>query len=522
MINERHIRGIEARGLSVETATRMGAYSGKRLRDGSVAPDPSGNILCFPFYEYDEEVNTKHRWSEDGVKKFSQVKDGKKTVYNANVLLDEDMLTELETDAAFLIWTEGEFDCWTAIEAGYPHTVSVPDGAMPGRDAKGRLIEVPYGTDDIDPEDDDKFLFMGMLMQQIMRVKTHVMALDNDDSGRRMAKELVRRIGPARCRFVVYPDDPVVPNKDKKTMKSQPMRPVKDLNEVLLYFGPDKVREILENTKPWPVKGLFKLSDYPDQEMPVMHELGIAPQLDELIKFYTGAFLVGTGVPNAGKSTLINQIAVNMAKIHKWPIAIFSGEKQVKPFLMIELMTAFLGKARKDWSYEDRMRAQAFVERYFTFIDHDPRLDDGEDIDLDYLLDTAAASVFRYGTKMLLIDPWNELEHKVGSNTSLTQYTGDAIRKIKRFGKSFDCMTAVIAHPTKMQSGATPGLYDISDSAHWANKADLGFVVHTDDPTQTRRTIRIPKIRLKGIAGQVGECELDFDPVTQLFKPLAF
>jgi twinkle protein len=222
-------------------------------------------------------------------------------------------------------------------------------------------------------------------------------------------------------------------------------------------------------------------------------------------------------VPNVGKSTLINQIVVNMAKIHKWPAVVFSGEKAVKPFLALEFQTAYVGKAKADWSMEERQRSLAFVERYFSFIDHDPRLDD-EDIDLDYLLDRAATAVFRYGAKLLLIDPWNELEHKVGGNTSLTQYTGDAIRKLKRFGRSFDCAVVVVAHPTKLSGGEIPGLYSISDSANWANKADLGLIVHADDPTDTKRTIRIAKVRLKGLAGQVGDIELGFDQKSYLFK----
>lgn len=517
MLNDRHLQAIEARGLSVETASAMGLYSARRSRDGSIEPDERGDILCFPFFERGEEVNTKYRWRQDGERRFMQRKGGAKTLFNADVLFDEDLLNDLETGTLSLIWTEGEFDCMAGIDSGYPTTVSVPDGAPPGRDKNGKLIEVPDGTDDIDPEDDDKFAFMPRLMEQIMRVRSHIIATDNDDSGRRMAKELVRRIGPARCYRIEWPEDQVV-----EDAKSGKLRACKDLNEVLLHLGADVVREMIDNAKPWPVKGLFKLSDYPDQEIPTMHEIGISKEFDEHFKIYAGAFIVATGVPNVGKSTLINQCFVQMAKVHKWPIAVFSGEKAVKPFLAQEFMTAFLGKARSEWSFEERKQAERFVERYFSFIDHDPRLDDGEDIDLDFLLDRAAAAVFRYGIKGLLLDPWNELEHKRPGQQSLTEYTGDAIRKLKRFAKSFDCAVCVVAHPTKMDSGQAPGLYNISDSAHWANKADLGVVVHADDPTDSKRDITIPKVRLKGTAGKVGTFPLDFDERTYLFKAPAF
>ena len=61
MLNEKHAKGIEDRGLSVEMSAAMGLYSGRRLRDGSIVPDESGTILCWPYYEYGEEVNTKYR-----------------------------------------------------------------------------------------------------------------------------------------------------------------------------------------------------------------------------------------------------------------------------------------------------------------------------------------------------------------------------------------------------------------------------------------------------------------------------
>jgi Ribonucleotide reductase, barrel domain/Helix-turn-helix domain len=119
------------------------------------------------------------------------------------------------------------------------------------------------------------------------------------------------------------------------------LRACKDLNEVKKHLGPERVRELIDNAKPWPVTGLFRLSDYPDIEIPTMCELGLSDELDKLMKFYAGQFVVCTGVPNVGKSTFINQAAVILAKKHKWPVAIFSGEKDVKPFLAHELMTAF-------------------------------------------------------------------------------------------------------------------------------------------------------------------------------------
>lgn len=517
MLSEKHAKGIESRGLSVEMSAAMGLYSGRRLRDGSIVPDENGNILCWPYFERGEEVNTKYRWSQDGQRRFMQRKDAVKTVFNADVLFDPDLMAMLSTGQESLIWCEGEFDVQAGKESGYETIISVPDGAPPARDAKGKLIHVPDDARDIDPEEDDKFAFMGRLYSQLMEVKYHIICTDGDEPGRRLAKELVRRIGAAKCLWTEYPSDEVVPDK-KNDGK---LRACKDLNEVKQYLGAERVREMIDNAKPWPVTGLFRLSHYPEMEIPVMCEIGLSDELDALMKFYAGQFVIATGVPNVGKSTLMNQAAVLLAKKHKWPIAIFSGEKDVKPFLAHELMTAFLEKPRKDWTFEEKKRAEAFVERYFQFIDYDETSD--FDIDVDFLLERAATAVFRDGMKMLLIDPWNELEHNRPMNLSLTEYVGKMIKKLKRFAKQFGVCVVVVAHPTKLAADQKPGLYNISDSAHWANKADLGVVVHSGDPEDPyAREIDICKVRLKRIAGNTGIATLSFDERTGLFvKPFS-
>jgi twinkle protein len=70
----------------------------------------------------------------------------------------------------------------------------------------------------------------------------------------------------------------------------------------------------------------------------------------------------------------------------------------------------------------------------------------------------------------------------------------------------------VAAHPAKLQRDHNtgkypiPSLYDIADSANWANKPDIGIVVHRDSlgPDGTT-TIKIPKVRYDGEIGAPGE-----------------
>ena len=73
----------------------------------------------------------------------------------------------------------------------------------------------------------------------------------------------------------------------------------------------------------------------------------------------------------------------------------------------------------------------------------------------------------------------------------------------------------VAAHPVKQRKGEDgtmqmPSLYDISDSAHWYNKTDVGIVVHRLD--QTRSIIRVSKSRFHDQIGVPGDVPAVFDP----------
>ena len=50
-----------------------------------------------------------------------------------------------------------------------------------------------------------------------------------------------------------------------------------------------------------------------------------------------------------------------------------------------------------------------------------------------------------------------------------------------------------------------PSLYDISDSAHWANKPDVGIVINRADLSINETTIKVAKSRYHaiGIPGEI-------------------
>ena len=107
-----------------------------------------------------------------------------------------------------------------------------------------------------------------------------------------------------------------------------------------------------------------------------------------------------------------------------------------------------------------------------------------------------------------------------------TDYIGRCLDELLDFANDLNVHVQVIAHPAKMQREKNgdipvPTLYDISGSANWVNKADLGVVVHrnpTNYPSTTE--IHVRKVRFKFV-GKIGMVELRYDPATGRYSEAA-
>jgi twinkle protein len=104
-----------------------------------------------------------------------------------------------------------------------------------------------------------------------------------------------------------------------------------------------------------------------------------------------------------------------------------------------------------------------------------------------------------------------------------TEYIGQSLSKIKRFAAQRGVHVWVVAHPAKIHGEAgratpVPSLYDISGSANWANKSDLGIVVYRNEET-TNSDIHIKKCRFKSI-GSKGVVSLRYDKITGRYSDI--
>jgi twinkle protein len=160
---------------------------------------------------------------------------------------------------------------------------------------------------------------------------------------------------------------------------------------------------------------------------------------------------------------------------------------------------------------DGRRYAADWIDAHFRFLVPD----DDTEASLDWLLETLGAAVSRFDPFACVIDPWNALEHTRPPGMTQTEYTGVSIERIKRFARRRRVHMLVVAHPTKLQrlqngEYPRPNLWDIADSAHWANKADLGVMIwrKTGDP---ETEIAVVKSKYHNELGRPGSIRGIFD-----------
>jgi twinkle protein len=477
---------LRARGIDEAVARRnkIGAARVYFPQISSEAP-----AVAFPYFRNGELINVKFRAL--GSKAFTQVKGAEAIAYGLDDL----------ADSRTVIIVEGECDKLAVEQAGYRNAISVPNGAQTG----GK-------TDD----DAVAFAWLAEASGHLDQANRIILAGDADERGRALETELSRRLGRERCWRVRWPD-----SEDS---------PCKDANETLMRHGAGVVCECIEGAKPYPIVGLHDVAEYVDETISLYrdgraraHSTGWA-SIDEFMTIRPGELSVVTGIPNSGKSEFIDALAVNLAHRSGWRFALCSFENSPAEHIakLAEKHTGlpFWDGPRPRMTEADLVAAMGWASDHFHLI----RFDD-EPPTIDGILDKACAAVMRHGVRGLVIDPYNEIEHQRAANVSETEYVSQTLGKVKRFAQVRDVHVWFVAHPAKMQRDGNkalppPTLYDISGSANWANKADVGVVVHRDpanDPTRT--DIYVRKVRFKSV-GKIGVASLRYDRTTGRYSEL--
>ena len=379
---------------------------------------------------------------------------------------------------------EGECDVIALASVGIK-AVSCPNGAP-----------IKVSSHRIDPEEDKKFNFIWNERERLEHCKKIVLATDADEAGEALAEEIARRVGRAKCWRVKFPDS------------------VKDGNEAVEKLGAEETKRLFDNPEPVPLSGVYCASDYLDDVKNIYangHGRGASTgfdSIDELFTIAEGQLSIVTGMPSSGKSEFIDQIMINLAQRDGWKFAVCSFENPPAMHIakMAEKITGkpFYSGIKERMSEDELSEAMSFIEDHFMFLESK----DGNLSTIDSIIDRTKQAIMR-GANGLLIDPYNYIESTGGEeHSSISQM----LTRITSFAKAHSIHVWFVAHPQKMYpkedgSYSVPKGMNISGSAAWFAKADLGITVHRGEDGVE---VHCWKSRFKWV-GQQGMALLDYD-----------
>ena len=481
-LNKQTLEWLHKRGISEETARQANIKSGHGYIRGL---GKEVDIAMFPYMNQGQIYATKNRPLTD--KGFS-CNGAPASFFNLDAVVRNDDL----------YICEGEIDCLTMVECGFESSVSVPNGAV---------MKVVDGK--IDPKEDNKFKFLWDAKEKIDAANRVIIATDGDSAGQAMAEEIARRIGKDRCWKIEYPDG------------------CKDANDVLMKYGRKAVEKMVVDCQPWPVAGLYDASHFYDQ-LDDIYENGIGKGVatgysgvDELYSIVTGQLTVVTGHPSSGKSEFLDQIMVNLAERLGWKFAICSFENEprihIAKIISKHISKPFFQGVTPRLTAEELEKGKSFVKEHFSFLYQN----DGSMATIDGIIERLKIAVMRHGIRGAIIDPYNYIAKT--SDISETDWISEMLTQLRIFAQSHDIHLWFVAHPTKMMRGQdgkvpAPKGYDISGSAAWFAKADVGLSVHRPDPINSSISeVHVWKCRFSWV-GKQGMAELYFNPITSRYS----
>jgi twinkle protein len=475
-INPQYIYWFEKRGVSNNTLLRFKVTQAIEWMPKSKAEVPT---VCFNYFKKGELVNIKFRGPG---KDFKLAKDAELIFYNIDEIDEKDEV----------VIVEGEIDCMSMYEAGIYNCISVPNGTTPKTGIQLKYLDNCY--------------------EYFINKKKIIIATDNDEVGKLLKEELSRRLGKEICYQIDYPSD------------------CKDANDILVKYGKETLRQIVDNAKQFPIEGIVSndeieqdVWDYYKNGYPNGIQVGIEG-FDDHVRLMEGQMTVVTGIPGSGKSEFTDYIMSKTSINHGWKWAICSFENTPPVFHATKLIEKLSGRSF-DHRIDPTNRVSEFeldivighLKSNFSFINTSET-----DITIDGILSKTTELVLRKGIKGLLIDPWNYIEHNIPNGYSETQYVSECLTKIKKTALKLGIHIIIIAHPTKLQKDKTTGkyevptLYSISGSAHFFNKTDNGITVYRDFSTNLV-TIYIQKVRYSWL-GKIGFVSYNYNTFTRQYE----
>ena len=433
------------------------SYCGKRNISKAtldyVGVKESGNCIVFEYRnELGEHLANKYRktkksngpkmWFEEGT--------------NVNTLFNMDKVNVSEP----LLVTEGEFDCLSAIEAGFKNAVSIPSGV----NSTNQWITSNW-----------------TFLEQFEEV---IIWFDNDEPGVKGAREVFNRL----------------PNNSVKIVRCEIAN---DINELLHKYGKLAVLKQIEKASTPMLDGVATLDMIEDFDVHEAETLktGIEYIDDKLIGMVFGSLNVLSGRNGSGKSTILNQIYIAEAIAQGYKAFLFSGELvggNVKYWLLQTLANEeqFAEYTAKDGHKYKKVTIQS-KEKIIEDIKDKFFLYDNDDYRIEAIIEKMTILAKRYGVRVFVIDNLMTIE---SSYKDKYEAETDVVKKLKNFAKKYNALVHLVAHPRKSMNEEIEK-DDVAGSANITNLADYVTTISRakDDIVEYDAILKILKNRHTGV-----------------------
>lgn len=453
------VKWFESRGISQKTL-RMAKVS----QGLDVMPPKKGDTqwercktIHFNYFRNEELVNIKYRTSD---KRFKMVTDAEKIMYNVDLWRHDDEV----------IICEGEMDTLSFIESGLLNATSVPNGSTLGH------ANLEYIDNSI----------------EFFENKTKIyLALDNDEAGQNVTKEIIRRFGAEKCFLVDFED-------------------CKDANEYLVKNGVNKLANLIKTAKEIPLENVSSVSDwdaeFDDYIVNGMNKGFITgiQSFDNIFSTYTGQYIVVTGKPSSGKSDWVDMMCLGYNKLYGWKIAYASPENKPNTIHAGKLISKLAGK----WVNKQEYLTESWFKLGKQYLNDNFKFIDMERYNLDNVLTKARELIFRFGIKVLVIDPYNKVRLE-GKYSDTNDYTRDYLAKIDEFCKKHDILIFLVAHPNKPsgedRKNYEPDFYSVKGGGEFYDMSPHGLLVHRDYENELVK-VKVLKVKFSHLGENNEHC----------------
>lgn len=403
-----------------------------------IAMTKDGSGIIFPYFRNGNLINYKTRLIRE--KKFFQAKEAEPIMYNLDRITGEKEI----------IVCEGEFDSLSWEMAGYTNHTSVNQGA----------------PNENDNNVDKKLECITNCYSVFENAEIIYLAVDTDNNGIRLQKELIRRLGAEKCKIVDFKD-------------------CKDANEYLVKYGTFELSQLIKEAKDVKIDGVFTLEDSFDSMLNGFRnglERGQTTYIDEIDhawKWRKGEVTLWSGYQNEGKSLFLNQLSLLKSYFDKDKFAVFSPENMPMDDFYNDLIEMLVGKTcdKHYGSFQmseiEYLNASSFINKHFFLIYPD------FDFKIDTIFEKVKFLVRKQGIDHLIIDPYNTIEHLMKAGEREDLYISRFMAKLKRFAVENDISVQLVAHqntarPNEKDGGRyhKPSLNNVKGGGTFADKAD--------------------------------------------------